>query len=117
MLFIIISLYWMLPRAMDEALNSQSMQLFKFFSLPFLAGIPLRDSWNKLNSRGKGLIFVSFTILFTGMGWLYIYAPVQLCNNYLLIEQITLGWGYITMALCMLIYMLYLTFTDSSQYE
>lgn len=117
MLFIIITVYWMLPRAMDEALNDQSVQLFKFFSLPFLAGIPLRDSWNKLNSKGKGLIFVGYTIIFVGMGWLYIYSPMQLCNNYLLIEQITLGWGFITMALCMLIYMLYLTFTDSSQYE
>lgn len=116
-LFIIISVYWMLPRAMDEALNSQSVQLFKFFSLPFLAGIPLRDSWNKLSSMGKSLIFVSYTIIFVGMGWLYIYSPVQLCNNYLLIEQITLGWGFITMALCMLIYMLYITFMDSSQYE
>jgi len=116
-LFIIITIYWMLPRAMDEALTSQNVQLFKFFSLPFLAGIPLRDSWNKLNSMAKRIIFVGYTILFTGMGWLYIYSPVQLCNNYLLIEQITLGWGFITTALCMLIYMLYLTFTDSTQYE
>lgn len=116
-LFVIITVYWMLPRAMDEALNSHNMQLFKFFSLTLLAGIPLRDSWNRLNSKGKAFIFVGYTILFVGMGWLYIYSPMQLCNNYLLIEQITLGWGFITMALCMLIYMLYLTFTDSSQYE
>ncbi len=117
MLFMIISMYWMLPRAMDEALNSQSMELFKFFSLSFLAGIPLRDSWNKLYSKGKAIIFISYTVIFVGLGWLYIYSPMQLCNNYLLIEQITLGWGFITTALCMLTYMLYLTFMDSSQYE
>lgn len=116
-LFIIVSIYWMLPRAMDEALSLQSVALFKFFSLPFLAGIPLRDSWVKISLTVKTTIFIGFKVLFFGMGWLYIYSPVQLCNNYLLIEQITLGWGFITTAMCMVIYMLYNIFTDSSQYE
>src|SRR5690554_1850236 len=58
MLFVIITVYWMLPRAMDEALDSQVMQVFKFISLPFLAGIPLRDSWNKLSTKGKATVFI-----------------------------------------------------------
>src|SRR5690625_1698165 len=36
----IVTMYWMLPRAMDEALLFQTVQLFKFISLPFLVGIP-----------------------------------------------------------------------------
>jgi hypothetical protein len=102
---------------MDDSLTSIYMETFKFFSLSFLAGIPLRDSWDKLQSIWKNSIFIGFTILFMGMGWLYIYSPVQLCNNYLLVEQITLGWGFIATAICMILYMFYITFTDSSQYE
>jgi hypothetical protein len=116
-LFVIISVYWTIPRTMDEALTVQSIEVFKFISLPILAGIPLRDSWKKLGSIGKNVIIISFTIMFFGMGWLYIDSPVQLCNNYLLIEQITLGWGFLTMAICMVIYLLYIAFIDHSEYE
>jgi hypothetical protein len=115
-LFVIISVYWMIPRTMDEALTLQSVEVFKFISLPFLAGVPLRDSWKKLSVTGKNVIIISFTIVYALVGWLYIYAPVQLCNNYLLVEQITLGWGFLTTALCMVIYLLYITFTDQSKY-
>ena len=116
-LFVIISIYWMLPRAMDESLTSFGVEVFKFISLPFLAGIPLRDSWKKMSSMGKGIVFISFTLIFIGMGLLYTISPLQLCNNYLLIEQITLGWGFLTTAICMVIYLLYLGFTRNSEYE
>ncbi|MGM0878140.1 MAG: hypothetical protein ACQEWV_26365 [Bacillota bacterium] len=116
-LFIIINVYWMIPRTMDEALTVEGVELFKFISLPFLAGIPLRDSWKKIGRIGKNVIFIGFTVMFIGMGWLYIYAPVQLCNNYLVIEQVTLGWGFLTMAICMVIFLLYIFFIDHSAYE
>lgn len=116
-LFVIILVYWMLPRTMDEALSLYSVELFKFISLPFLAGIPLRDSWKKLSSAWKNVLIISFTVLFAGMGLLYIISPVQLCNNYLLIDQITLGWGFITMGLGLGIYLIYDAIVDRSQYE
>jgi hypothetical protein len=117
MLFVIIVVYWTLPRSMDEALTIPSMEVFKFISLPLLAGIPLRDSWKKLKPFVKNIVFYLFIIMFFGMGWLYIDSPVQLCNNYLIIEQITLGWGFLTTAICMVIYLLYTAFIDPSQYE
>lgn len=116
-LFVIISIFWMIPRTMDEALTVPAMEMFKFISLPFLAGVPLRDSWKKLTSQGKHLIIASFTLLFFAAGWLYIQAPVQLCNNYLLIDQITLGWGFLTTALCMLIYLIYSFFAKGDVYD
>lgn len=116
-LFVIILVYWMLPRTMDEALSMYSVELFKFISLPFLAGIPLRDSWKKLSSAWKNALIISFTVLFAGMGLLYIISPVQLCNNYLLIDQIILGWGFITTGLGLGIYLLYDAIVDRSQYE
>jgi hypothetical protein len=117
MLFAVIMVYWMIPRTMDDALTLQSVQLFKFIGLPFLAGIPLRDSWKKISPIGKNAIIICFTIMFIGMGLLYIKWPVQLCNNYLLIEQITLGWGFLTMAICLVIYLAYNAFIDPSEYE
>ncbi|MBM4760971.1 hypothetical protein [Bacillus sp. B15-48] len=117
LLFTIIMLYWMLPRTMDEALTVQSVELFKFISLPFLAGVPLRDSWSKLSNTGKNALIIFFTIIFIVMGWLYVQANAQLCNNYLVIDQIILGWGFITMAICMVIYLIYVFLVDPSQYE
>jgi hypothetical protein len=117
LLFVIITVYWMIPRTMDEALNFTRMEVFKFVSLAFLAGIPLRDSWRKLGSGFKQALLTGFAVLFLGLGLLYIYAPVQLCNNYLLVEQITLGWGLLTMAVCLAIYLIYAAWADRSAYK
>ncbi|AIM16861.1 hypothetical protein [Neobacillus sedimentimangrovi] len=116
LLFVIIMVYWMLPRTMDEALTVPAVEVFKFISLPFLAGVPLRDSWKKLSSKGKTTIIILFTLLFIGVGALYIWSPVQLCNNYLVMEQLTLGWGFMTTAICMIIYLVYTYFVDPSEY-
>lgn len=113
-LFLIVWVFWMIPRTMDEALTIQSMEIFKFISLPFLAGIPLRDSWKKIEQMGQNSVLTGMTILFFALGFLYVLAPVQLCNNYLLIEQITLGWGFLLMAICLVIYLFYFAFMDSS---
>jgi hypothetical protein len=117
LLFIIIMAYWMLPRTMDEALTLETVEVFKFVSLPFLAGVPLRDSWNRLSKTWKNNIITLFTVIFLGMGWLYIQSNDQLCNNYLVIDQVILGWGFITMAICMVIYLIYILAVDPSQYE
>nr|WP_180316795.1 hypothetical protein [Cytobacillus eiseniae] len=116
LLFIIIMAYWMLPRTMDEALNLTSIEIFKFISLPFLAGVPLRDSWRKLSKFGKNTLIVLFTLAFIFMGWLYINSPIQLCNNYLVIEQIILGWGFLTMGIGLIVYLGYTFFVDPSDY-
>ena len=117
LLFLVILFYWMIPRTMDEALTLNSVEIFKFISLPFLAGMPLRDSWRKLSTFKRNILLVVITIMSFGLGLLYVKSPVQLCNNYLLIEQITLGWGFLTMAICLVIYLLYISFTDQSAYE
>lgn len=116
-LFMIIIVYWTIPRTMDEALTLQSVEIWKFISLPFLAGIPLRDSWSKLSKLGKNIIIIIFTVKYFGMGALYIWAESQLCNNYLVIDQLTLGWGFITTAICLVIYLIYTFTVDPSEYE
>jgi hypothetical protein len=103
-LFMIIIIYWMIPRTMDEALTIPAVEIFKFISLPLLAGIPLRDSWNKLNILGKNVIFICLIFITSVMAWLYIGVPIQLCNNYLVSEQKALGWTFLLTGLCLLIY-------------
>ncbi|MDX5475458.1 MAG: hypothetical protein LPK00_07955 [Bacillaceae bacterium] len=117
LLFSIIMAYWLLPRTMDDALTSWIVQAFKYGGLPLLAGVPLKDSWPKLSKKLKNLVWTCFAVVFVLMGMLYILSPVQLCNNYLMSEQITLGWGFITMAICMIIYLAYVLFVETSDYE
>lgn len=104
LLFFLILSYWMIPRAMDEALTSVPVEIFKFVSLPFLAGVPLRDSWRKLSSLWKKVLYVSLAILFGFVGWLYMASESQLCNNYLVSEQKALGLIFIIMAFCLFLY-------------
>lgn len=117
LLFIVIMSFWMLPRTMDEALTEPMMEIFKFVSLPFLAGFPLRDSWRRLTTLLKNSVFIFFTVAFLVMGWLYIQSDSQLCNNYLVIDQVILGWGFMAMAVCIVLYLAYTFFVDPSDYE
>ncbi|GAB3060328.1 hypothetical protein [Virgibacillus ainsalahensis] len=116
-LFMIIVIYWLIPRTMDEALTIPAVEIFKFISLPFLAGLPLYDSWKKLSETGKNIIYISLSILFGIMAWLYIASETQLCNSYLIVEQKTLGWGFFFIAACILIYFIQLLFINRSEYE
>src|SRR5690625_3920795 len=104
LLFLFVFLYWLLPRAMDEALTLQSVEIFKFISWPFLIGVPLRDSWPKLTKRWQSAVFIIVALSYIFMAWLYIFSPDQLCNNYLIVEQRTLGWSFLLIAFCILLY-------------
>jgi len=114
LLFVFITMYWMLPRAMDEALGIWYIELFKFVGLP-LAGLVFRDSWGKLQVLGKSFIFLNYISMFGLMGWLYVDSPIQLCNNYLELEQKILGWGFLFITAGMIIYIVQLAFTDRSE--
>ncbi|WP_027086243.1 hypothetical protein [Cohnella panacarvi] len=116
-LFSIVVMYWNLPRAMDESLELAGSELFKFVSLTFLAGLPLRDSWQKVGYACRSTVFIGYMAISVALGLLYTIAPVQLCNNYLLIEQITLGWGFLTTAICMAVYVVYRLMIRHSEYE
>ena len=112
LLFFIILSFWMIPRAMDDAITSLPVEIFKFISFPFLAGVPLRDSWRKVTPFIKKVLYVALTILSGSMAWVYIAAPTQLCNNYLVSEQKALGWIFFFMALCIFIYYIQTLFLE-----
>lgn len=86
---------WMLPRAIDASLDSGWVASAKFVSLPLLLGAPLALSWPRFGTILRGFLkanFLSMTIFF---GWLYIAAPVRLCNSYLIDDQTLLGTAFL----------------------
>lgn len=117
LLVYLITMYWMIPRAMDEALLLPTVEVFKYISLPFLVGLPLRHSWQKLSEVGKGFIIFNYIPMFALMAWLYIDSPIQICNNYLENEQKILGWGFLFITLLFLIYIVQLVFIDHRSEE
>jgi hypothetical protein len=88
---IVTALFWMLPRNLDATIDSGTFEVFKFASLPLLVGVPLRLSWRSLTAIGRGLIWSNFVAMLWVLAWLYLAAPVRVCNSYLLNEQALVG--------------------------
>jgi hypothetical protein len=86
------SSYWMLPRALDAALTDPWAEVAKFLSLPFLVGFPLVLAWRRLTLIGRGFVWTNFFSMLAVLGWLYIVAPVRVCNSYLVNDQENAGW-------------------------
>src|SRR5690625_3831153 len=112
-----VTMYWMIPRAMDEAILIPTVETFKYISLPFLVGIILYDSWPKLSDLAKSFIVFNYIPMFGMMAWLYIDSPIQVCNNYLESEQKMLGWGFLFITLFMLLYIIQFAFVDRREKE
>jgi hypothetical protein len=115
-LFVAITMFWMLPRTLDEALTFPMYEVFKFVSLT-ISGILLRDSWGKINALGRVFVFLNYLSMFALMGWLYLDSPIQICNNYLVDQQKVLGWGFIFITAVMILYVVQSVFTDQTEVE
>ena len=92
------SAYWMLPRALDAALSEPLVEAAKFLSLPALVGLPLALAWPRLSAIGRGFVWTNFISMLAVLGWLYIAAPLRVCNNYLVDEQGYAGWLMVKIA-------------------
>ena len=92
-LALIVSTWWMVPRALDLALASPAMEAAKFVSLPIFVGVPLAVSWRQLGSLGRGFVLANVLPMWAVVGWLYIAAPVRVCNYYLVDQQVAAGTG------------------------
>ncbi|HZN97808.1 MAG TPA: hypothetical protein VFB61_08770 [Gemmatimonadales bacterium] len=93
LLALIASSWWMVPRALDLALASPAMELTKFVTLPLMVGVPLALSWDRLGAIGRGFVIANVLPMWAVVGWLYIVAPVRLCNFYLVEQQVAAGFG------------------------
>jgi hypothetical protein len=93
MLALIASAWWMLPRALDAALASPVVEIAKFVSLPLCVGAPIALSWPRLHTIGRGFVLANVAPMWAVVGWLYIAAPLRVCNFYLVDQQVTAGLG------------------------
>jgi len=85
------ALFWMIPRWLDAALSDPTWELIKFIAVPFLIGLPLGLSWPRLSSLAKGFVWANGISMLAVLGWLYLAAPVRVCNNYLIGQQEEFG--------------------------
>lgn len=90
--------FWMLPRSLDGALNHGHLELAKFISLPLLVGAPLALSWRRLPVIGRGFIWSNLLSMLVVLGWLYSVAPIRVCTNYLVDQQVLLGRSLLFLA-------------------
>ena len=97
------SSYWMGPRALDTALVDPWAETAKFASLPLLVGAPLALAWERLGSIGRGFVWTNFFSMLAVLGWLYVAAPVRVCNSYLVGEQAVAGWSMVYVAIALFI--------------
>lgn len=87
----LVGMLWMLPRAMDAALQTPWVEAAKFVSVPLLIGMPLALSWPRAGFVVRGVFLVEVMATAFRLGWLYMISPVRLCANYLLDDQQRLG--------------------------
>lgn len=85
------AMFWMLPRALDSSLEHDGYFMAKFLTLPLLLGVPLVLAWRNIGPITKAFVVTNIISMLVVLAWLYIEAPVRLCNYYLIDEQQMLG--------------------------
>lgn len=90
-LMIFASTCWMLPRSLDAALTSPWAAVAKFTTIPLCIGAPLAVGWRGLTIVGRGFVLTNFASMIAVLGWLYLAAPVRVCNNYTVAQQADAG--------------------------
>ena len=106
--------YWMLPRALDGALTDPLNEAAKFLSLPLLVGLPLGLAWKRFGIIGRSLVWTNAISMLVVLGWLYIIAPVRVCNNYLVDQQEIAGWWMVKLAVLLFAWWLCSFFTGGA---
>lgn len=91
-LFMLVTAFWMIPRALDHALLSPGVEFAKVLSL-LVAGMAIQCSW-----RPAGLVIQTFFIgnwswMSAAVGLTYQTSSTRLCNFYLVDQQILTGQG------------------------
>lgn len=91
--------FWMLPRSIDGALTSPTMEIAKFITVPLLIGAPLRCSWSRAHPLLRGFLMSNALSMLGVLAWLYTAAPIRVCNSYLVSDQQRLGMAFLFVAL------------------
>lgn len=116
LLIIFTLLFWMIPRSLDHALTSSSMEIAKFATLTFLVGVPLGVGWHKLGFIIRGFVWIHLISMIFLMGWLYATSPIRICNQYLIDQQRLAGLILLGLGVAVVLYhiaiMIFRAFTE-----
>jgi hypothetical protein len=101
LLALLTSSWWMIPLALDLALSSPLMELTKFITVPLFVGAPLALSWPRVGTIGRGFVIANVLPMWAVVGWLYLAAPVRVCNFYLVDQQVAAGSGLLAASIAL----------------
>lgn len=94
----LVLMFWMIPRALDMVLSDGTMEFWKFLTL-IMAGMALELSWQSAGLIVRGFFLGNVLPMMMVVGWLYVEAPVRLCNAYLTDDQLRAGSGLLALAI------------------
>ncbi|MFC1542407.1 hypothetical protein ACFL4M_00780 [Pseudomonadota bacterium] len=97
-------LFWMIPRWLDAALSEPLWEATKFITVPLLIGAPLGISWPRMSPFSRAVVWTNAISMLVVIGWLYVAAPVRVCNNYLVNQQEAFGFTAMMVALAIALY-------------
>lgn len=110
----LLAAFWMIPRALDEVLLLPWLEACKFISLALGVGCALALSWRAAGFLVQGFFLGNLLPMMTVVGWLYLEAPVRLCNAYLGSQQEDTGSGLIWLSIFAALLWLVSFFTPSA---
>lgn len=96
--FLLVTAYWMVPKALDDAIASSLVEQAKILSL-VVAGLLLPASLTRANTIIQLFFLGNFASMSAFVGLLYQEAPSRLCNAYLQGDQQNAGVGLVVIAL------------------
>ncbi|MEQ4618795.1 MAG: DUF1404 family protein [Corticimicrobacter sp.] len=94
----LITLFWMIPLALDAAVLDPGVTALKVCSI-IVAGLLAGWCWPRLHLIVQALFLFNWTAMNLLIGILYIGAPQQLCSTYLADDQLWAGRGLIAWSL------------------
>jgi hypothetical protein len=92
-------LFWMLPRYIDAALIDPVVALAKFVSIPLFVGGSLAIGWAGAHPFLRGFVKANAISMLGVLAFLYLHAPVRICNSYLVADQERLGFAFLMAAI------------------
>lgn len=96
--FLLLSAYWMIPKALDDVLVSPAAEILKFATF-FTAGLVLPGTLARANRVTQLFFLGNFAWMMAIVGLLYQDTTVRLCNAYLLGDQVVAGRGLVVLSL------------------
>ena len=95
---LLVSAYWMVPRALELTLTHDVQELAKFGSL-WLCGAILSRANRHVHPVTEIFFLGNFCAMSAIVGLLYQDQPQQLCNAYLVDDQVSTGIGLVVLSI------------------